>query len=54
MNRLIYTINIHIWKKKEEEKENGRGKRKEVKEELRLETKMCPLPNQAYHQEPSI
>ena len=40
--------------RKEEKKEKGRGKRKEVKEELRLETKMCPLPNQAYHQEPSI
>ena len=26
----------------------------EVKEEPRLGTKMCPLPNQAFHQEPSI
>ena len=44
-------------KRKRRKKRRGKGERKrkrEVKEELMLETKMCPLPNQAYHHEPSI
>ena len=53
-NLLLYYLttwratDLFLHKKNEDQEEE------EVKDKPRLGTKMCPLPNQAFHQEPSI